>query len=148
MLIRILIAVLGIAWVVTLIGTIWLLAIAGLHPRYLISWLSIMELGMQLCAVLSIVSTAFGVISLRSGARRRAWFGFGGAFGWGVLGGVYGASIARMVLINMNPPIPFSVYAIGYAEALVVLLVGLTGTLLGLVLLSRSSPSSRVADRS
>ena len=37
----------------------------------------------------------------------------------------------------MNPPIPFAIYSQFYAEALIVLLVGLTGALLCLGLLSR-----------
>lgn len=145
--IRILTVTLGVAWAVTLIGIIWLLAIAGLHPRHLLSWLSVIELGMQLCGVLSIGSVVVGIVNLRAGARRRAVIGFASAFGWGVLGALYGASGARNVLINMNPPIPFYIYAPAYAEALVVLLVGLTGTLLGLALLSRSSSSNSGASR-
>ena len=74
------------------------------------------------------------------GTRPRPVIGVGGAFGWGALGALLGAANARNGLINMNPLIPFAIYAPFYAQALIVLLVGLTGALVGLVLLSRRRP--------
>ncbi|MDI6625742.1 MAG: hypothetical protein QME55_13505, partial [Brevundimonas sp.] len=72
--------------------------------------------------------------------RRRAVIGFAAAFGWGAVGGLLGAVSARNGLICTNDPVPFAVYAPNYAEAFLVLLIGLTGALLGLALLDRRGP--------
>ncbi|HZW16094.1 MAG TPA: hypothetical protein VFF66_07545 [Brevundimonas sp.] len=136
---RILIVALVLAWVATLAGIAWLMTRAGMRPHHAPYLLTDMDLVLKACAALSVVSAAIGIIGVRAGARRRAVLGLAGALGWGVLGGLLGAATARIGLIDLNPPIPFSVYAPGYAEALVVLLVGLTGALLGLGLLSRRS---------
>ncbi|HYC99130.1 hypothetical protein [Brevundimonas sp.] len=137
---RVLLVALGAAWVVTLAGLVWMMNLAGMRPHHALLFPIYMDLVLKACVVLSVVSAAIGIISVRAGARPRALIGVGGAFGWGVMGALYGAANARLMLINMNPPIPFAIYAPGYAEALVVLLVGLTGTLLGLALLSVRSP--------
>jgi len=84
---------------------------------------------MQTLAVLSVTSAVLGVVR----ARSRAAAGAGWALSWGVLGAILGTATARMMLINMNPPIPLSVYAPNYAEAVLVLLVGLTGAIACLV---------------
>lgn len=126
----------GFAWVVALGGLVWMMMLGGMrlgHALYLLTDLNPVETA---CVALSVVSAVIGTISLRAGARPRAVIGFAAAFGWGVLGALYGAAGARSMLINMNPPIPFSVYAPNYAAALLVLLVGMTGALLGLGLLS------------
>ncbi len=135
---RLLFVALGIAWVVALAGLVWMMNQAGMRPHDLLSFPLYIDLVLQACAVLSVVSAAVGVLGVRAGARRRAVFGIAGAFGWGVLGVLYGAAGARIGLFCMIPPIPFSAYAPAYAEALIVLLVGLTGALLGLGLLLRS----------
>ena len=130
---RILIVALGVAWIVALAGLVWMVVLAEMRPHHL-PYLPIhMDIVLKVCAVLSVVSAAIGIL----GARRRAVLGFAAAFVWGVLGALYGAANARIMLINMNPPIPFAVYAPNYAEALLVLLVGLTGAILGLALLGR-----------
>ena len=100
------IRILSIAGVVTLIGIIWLLAIAGLHPRQLLLWLSTMDPVFQLCCVLSIGSAAFSVVSLRGGSRRHAWIGVASAFGWSIVGAALSAATARTGLIAINPRSP------------------------------------------
>ncbi|MCS6626420.1 hypothetical protein N0B44_26210 [Roseibacterium beibuensis] len=138
---RILLVASVVAWVAALVGLVWMVVLAEIRPRYL-PWLLIhMDIVLQACAVLSVVSAVIGILGVRAGARRRAVTGFSAAFGWGVLGGVLGMAGARVMLINMNPPIPFYVYAPGYAQAFLVLLVGLTGAILGLVLLGRRGPA-------
>ncbi len=137
---RILIVALAIACVVALAGLVWMINLAGYAPNQLQFLLTDMDLVLKACVVLSVVSATIGIIGVRAGARRRAVIGFGGAFGWGVLGALVGAANAKNMLINMNPPIPFAVYAPNYAQALVVLLVGITGALLGLGLLSFRRP--------
>lgn len=137
---RILIVALGIAWVVALAGLVWMMALAQLRPHHALLLLIHLNFVLKSCAVLSVLSAAIGIISLRVGARPRPLIGVGGAFGWGVLGALYGAAGAQTGLIAINPPIPFAIYAPYYAEALIVLLVGLTGALIGLALLSRRHP--------
>jgi hypothetical protein len=134
---RILLIALTIAWVATLAGLVWMMALAGMRLHDVLSSLIYLDLVLKACVILSIVSAAIGIISLFAGTRPRPLIGVGGAFGWGLLGAVLGAATARNGLINMNPPIPFAIYAPFYAQALIVLLVGLTGALVGLALLSR-----------
>jgi hypothetical protein len=74
----------------------------------------------------------------RRPAPRRAWLRRG--LRLGAVGGPLGAVNARNGLICTNDPIPFATYAPNYAEAFLVLLIGLTGAILGLVLLSRRWP--------
>lgn len=126
----------GFAWVVALAGLVWMMMLGGMRPRHTLYLLTDLNPVETACVALSVVSAVIGTISLCAGARPRAVIGFAAAFGWGVLGALYGAAGARSMLINMNPPIPFSVYAPNYAAALLVLLVGMTGALLGLGLLS------------
>ena len=137
---RILLVALGIAWVVALAGLVWMMTLAQLRPHHALLLLINLQLVMTACVVLSVVSAAIGIVSLRAGARPGPWIGIGGAVGWGGLGALYGAAGAQSGLINMNPPIPFAIYSQAYAEALIVLLVGLTGALLGLGLFSRRRP--------
>ncbi|RYY22257.1 MAG: hypothetical protein EOP62_23490, partial [Sphingomonadales bacterium] len=127
MTIRILFVALAMAWVVALAGLVWMMTLAQLRPHHALLLLINLQLVMKACVVLSVVSAAIGIVSLRAGARPSPWIGIGGAFGWGGLGALYGAAGARSGLINMNPPIPFAIYSQAYAEALIVLLIGLTG---------------------
>ncbi|TAJ63899.1 hypothetical protein [Brevundimonas sp.] len=137
---RLLLGALAIAWVVALAGLVWMMTLAQLRPHHAFLLLIHLDPVMRACVALSVVSAAIGILSLRAGARPRPLIGVGGAFGWGVLGALYGAASAQNMLICINPPIPFSIYAQPYAEALIVLLVGLTGALLGLGLLGLRSP--------
>jgi hypothetical protein len=138
---RSLIVALGIAWVAAFAGLVWVMNLAGLRAHHALLLLIHLDFVLMACVVLSVVSAAIGIISVRVGARLRAVLGVVGAFGGGVLGALYGAVNAQIgVIICMNPPIPFAFYAQFYAEALIVLLVGLTGALVGLVLLSRRHP--------
>jgi hypothetical protein len=137
---RILIVALAIAWVVALAALVWMMSLAQLRPHHALLLLIDLNLVLKACVLLSVISAAIGMLSLRAGARPRLRIGVGGAFGWGALGGLYGAAGAQSGLINMNPPIPFAIYSQFYAEALIVLLVGLTGALLCLGLLSRRRP--------
>ena len=140
MTIRILLISLSLAWVVAFAGLVWMVNLAGIRPDQLRFLLTDMDLVLKACAVLSAVSAVIGILGVRAGARRRAVIGIGGAFGWGVLGALLGAASAQNGLFCMTGPIPFANYAPAYAEALIVLLVGLTGALLGLGLLGRRSP--------
>ena len=140
MTLRILIVALGVAWVAALAGLVWMVVLAGMRPRYLPYLLTDMDMVLQACAVLSVVSALIGILGVRAGARRRAVLGFAFAFGWGALGGLLGAVSARNGLHCTNGPVPFATYAPNYAEALIVLLVGLTGAILGLALLGRRRP--------
>ncbi len=137
---RILMVALAIAWVVALAALLWMMSLAQLRPHHALLLLIHLNLVLKACVLLSVISAAIGMLSLRAGARPRLWIGVGGAFGWGALGGLYGAAGAQSGLINVNPPIPFAMYSQFYAEALIVLLVGLTGALLCLGLLSRRRP--------
>lgn len=114
--------------------------LAGMRPHDLLFSLNYLDPVRGACVVLSVVSAAIGMFSIFAGTRPRAVIGVGGTLGWGVLGAVLHAASAKNGLINMNPPIPFYIYAPAYADALIVLLVGLTGALLCLGLLSRRSP--------
>jgi hypothetical protein len=133
---RILLVALGVAWVVAFAGLVWMMTLAQLRPHHALLLLIHLDFVLKACVALSVVSAAIGIISLRAGARPRPLIGVGGAFGWGVLGALYGVAGAWTGLIS----IPFAVYAPYYAEALIVLLVGLTGALLCLGLLSRRTP--------
>lgn len=126
MTIRILLVGLGVAWVATLAGLAWMMSIGRAGPEDVGFLLMYSDIVLRICAFLSVASTVIGVAA----ARPLAWIGFCAALAWGVLGGLYGAAIARSGLINMNPPIPFEVYAPSYAQALLVLLIGLTGAIL------------------
>lgn len=137
---RLLLVASVIAWVAALAGLVWMVVLAEYRPRHLPYLLTDMDMVLQACAGLSVVSAAVGIIGMRAGARRRAVTGFAGAFGWGVLGGLLGAASARNGLICTNGPVPFAIYAPNYAEAIIVLLVGLTGAILGVALLGRRSP--------
>lgn len=133
---RILLVALALAWVVALAGLVWMISLAEMRAHDVLSILIHLNFVLKACVVLSVVSAAIAIISLCVGARHRALIAVGGALGWGVLGALYGAASAQNGLIAINPPIPFAVYAPQYAKALIVLLVGLTGALLGLGLLS------------
>lgn len=134
---RILLIALTIAWVVALAGLVWMINLSGMLLHQLRYLLTDMDLVLKACVVLSVVSAAIGIVGVRAAERPRPWIGIGGAFGWGVLGSLLGAANAQNGLIAINPPIPFAIYAPFYAQALIVLLVGLTGALVGLALLSR-----------
>jgi hypothetical protein len=138
---RILLVALVIALVVALGGLVWMMTLAQLRPHHALLLLINLDPVLKTCVVLSVVSAAIGIVSARAGARPRPWIGVGGAFGWGVLGGLYGAASAHNGLVCINPPIPFAIYAQPYAEALIVLLIGLTGALVALGLLSRRRPA-------
>lgn len=127
---RLLTVALGLAWVAALVGLIWMTTLAGMRPSDLLYMLFDIDIVLNACAALSVVSAIIGIVGARAGVRRRAQLGLAGALGWGGLGGLLGAANARNMLISINPPIPFSVYAPNYAEALLILLVGLTGALL------------------
>lgn len=137
---RILLVVSVVAWVAGLAGLVWMVVLAEFRLRYLPGLLTEMDMALQACAVLSVVSAAVGILGVRAGARRRAVIGIAGAFGWGAVGGLLGAVSARNGLICTNDPIPFATYAPNYAEAFLVLLIGLTGAILGLALLGRRNP--------
>lgn len=132
--------VLGIAWAVALAGVVWMMTLAGMRPHHALLSFIDMDPVLKICVALSIASAAFGMLSGFAGSRIRARLGVGGALGWGASGALLGAADARNMLINMNPPIPFSIYAPNYAEALIVLLVGLTGAILALGLPSLRGP--------
>jgi hypothetical protein len=135
MTIRNLLIALGIGWILAAAGMVWMAGLAGIRPRHLPYLLTDMDIVMKVFVALSVVSAAMGVVR----ARTHAGVGAGWALGWGVLGALFGAATARMMLINMNPPIPFYVYAPNYATALLVLLIGLTGAILcvGLITVRR-----------
>jgi hypothetical protein len=141
MTIRILLVALGIAWAAALAGLVWMMTLAQLRPHHALLLLIDLGFVMKACVLLSVVSAGIGIVSLRAGARPGPWIGIGGALGWGVLGAAYGAAGVRSGVIAMNSTIPFAVYAQFYAEALIVLVVGLTGALLVLGLLSRRRPA-------
>jgi hypothetical protein len=136
MTIRNLLIALCLAWIVAAAGIGWLMNLAGMRPEHLPFLLIYGDIVMKGLVALSVVSAAMGVVR----ARAHAVVGAGWALGWGALGALYGAATARMMLINMNPPIPFYVYAPNYAEALLVLLVGLTGAMLCLGLIKARRP--------
>jgi hypothetical protein len=138
---RILLVALGVAWGVAFAGLVWMMTLAQLRPHHALLLLINLDPVMTACVALSVLSAAIGIISLRAGARPRPLIGVGGAFGWGVLGALYGAAGAQNGLVCINPPIPFAIYAQHYAEALIVLLIGLTGALVCLGLLSRRRPA-------
>ena len=83
----------------------------------------------------TLASALAAAISLGSGlfdARTVAWSAAFGAAVFGVLGAAYVEASFRLGLWDATTPPPFAFYAIGHAEALSVLLVGLTGALIGL----------------
>lgn len=137
---RTLLVALAIGWVAALAGLVWMMTAAGARFHHVPFFLIDMNILLKACALLSVASAVIGIVSVLVGARPRLWIGVGGAAGWGVLGGLYGAAGARSMLINMNPPIPFSIYASNYAEAFLVLLIGLTGAMLCLGLFAARSP--------
>ena len=138
---RILLVASAVAWVAALAGVVWMVVLAEMRLRYLPSLLTDMDMVLQACAVLSVVSAGVGIHGARTGARRRAVIGVAAAFGWGVLGAVLGVVSARNGLHCTNDPIAFAVYAPRYAEAFLVLLIGLTGAILGLLSLRKARPT-------
>jgi len=137
---RILLIALTIAWVATLAGLGWMMNLGGMRPHHLLLSLIHLNFVLKACVILSVVSAAIGIFSLFAGKRPRPLIGVGGALGWGVLGTLYGTASAQNGLICINPPIPFSLYAPAYADVFIVLLIGLTGALLYLGVLSRRRP--------
>ncbi len=134
---RRLLAALGLVWLAALAGVVWMMTLAGMRPHHALWLLVDTDIVLKACAALSVASAAFAIVSARTGARPRARTGVAGALAWGVLGALYGAANARSMLIDINPPIPFAVYAPNYAAALLVLLIGLTGAIPGLLSLRR-----------
>ncbi len=138
---RALFIALAITWVAALAGLVWLMAVADARLHHIPDLLIGTNPLTKVCVILSVASTVAGVISAFVGARSRPMIGVGGAFGWGALGALYAAANARNMLINMNPPIPFAVYAPNYAAALIALFLGVTGAILCLGLLALQKPS-------
>lgn len=139
--VRLLLIAAIVAWVVALVGIFWLLAISDILPEHTLSTLIDQHISARVFSVLSGLAAAAGVFSILKGARLRAGILTGVAFGWGVLGALYGALNAHYgVLYHEYEPIPLSARAPFYTDALVVLLIGLTGTIICLAMLSRRSP--------
>lgn len=129
---------LSLAWLAASAGVLWLAVVAGMRIVHVPLLLEHADYVTKALVALSVISAVLGVVRARSHARvGAAW-----ALGWGALGAIYGAATARMMLINMNPPIPFYVYAPNYAEAAFVLLIGLTGAILCLVAASLRRPAT------
>ena len=137
---RILLIAVTLAWAVAFAGLVWMLNLGGMRPHDALLLLIHLNFLLKACVILSVVSAAIGIFSLFAGKRPRPLTGVGGALGWGVLGALLGAANAQNGLICINPPIPFAIHAPAYAEALIVLLIGLTGALLCLGLLSIRRP--------
>jgi hypothetical protein len=127
-----------LAWLVALAGVVWLGSAAGMRLVHVPLLLQHADYVTKTLAALSVISATLGFVR----GPTHASVGAAWALGWGALGAIYGAATARMMLINMNPPIPFYVYAPNYAEAAFVLLVGLTGAILCLVAASLRRPAT------
>lgn len=130
----------AVAWVAALVGLVSMMMLGGMRPQDVLFLLTYMDPVLKAFAVLSVVWAAIGITSVRAGARDRAAISMLGAFGFGALGAVLGAANAPNGLICINPPIPFAIYAPDYAQALIVLLVGLSGAILCLALLAHRGP--------
>jgi hypothetical protein len=130
--------VLGLAWLAAAVGVVCLAVAADMLLVHVPLRLMHGDFVLKGLAALSVISAVLGVVR----ARTHAVIGAGWALGWGALGAVYGTATARLMLINMNPPIPFYVYAPNYAEAAFVLLIGLTGAILCLVAASLRRPAT------
>lgn len=137
MIARILLIAAAIAWAATLAGMVWMMGAAQMSLDNALAMLVHLPFMLKAFAGLAILGAAIAVVGAPRGARRRAWIGVSAAAGWGVLGALYGQANARGGLISINPPYPFAIFAVGYAEALMVLLIALTGVIAGLVFLSQ-----------
>jgi hypothetical protein len=133
---RILLIAAAVAWVATLAGLVWMVDAAGMLAADVLWVLRHLNFMPMAFVVVSGLMGVAGIVCAVLGRRAKAFIGASGAFGWGAVGALYGAAGARTGLIGMNPPIPFAVYAPSYAEALIVLLIGLTGAVLSLAVLN------------
>lgn len=138
MTVRILLIAAAIAWVAALTGLVWMMSVADIRLDDAMSMLIHLPFVEKTCAGLSCVAAAIGIVGAIKGARCRAWIGAAASSGWGVLGALYvEAGLRQGLLINMNPPIPWTVYSPYHAQTLFILMVGLTSAALCLGLLSR-----------
>lgn len=128
----------GIAWVLALSGLVWMMNAAGMSPAYLPDNLEFVSLA---CAVLAGLAGALGIVGGLIGSRVTALAGAGGAVGWGLLGALYVEMIVQQVLASVGPT-RLAVVAVSHAEALTVLLIGLTGAVVSLGLLQLRRPRS------
>ena len=130
----------AVAWVLALAGLVWMMNAAGMSPVYLPDNLNFVSTA---CTALAGLAGLLGIVGGLIGSRATALAGAGGAAGWGLLGALYVEMIVQQVLASVGPT-RLAIVAVSHAEALTVLLVGLTGAVasLGLLQLRRPRPAA------
>ncbi len=136
MTIRLLFIAAMIAWGASVWGIVWQMGVGGIPPGDLLSFLQRASFVPMVCAVMSVVLAGLGVWFAWTGSRIKALIGIGDAFVWGALGALYVEISQHSGLICIDPPIPAATYAPGHVEALLLLLIGLTGACVPLALLT------------
>lgn len=138
--IRILFIAAAVAWVAALAGLVWMTGAAELRaielPLLLIH-LDPVILGFVLASGLT---GAIGVAGAVVRDPARIQIGAGDAAVAGVSGALLVEYQMRTGLICINPPIPFAYDAVSHTQALMVLLVGLTGAVLSLAVAASRRP--------
>ncbi|MBN8551292.1 MAG: hypothetical protein J0L52_00175 [Caulobacterales bacterium] len=124
-----LLIVTAVAWLIAAALLIWMMQLAGMNPVFLIDNLGILS---TLLAGLSVLGAVLAVVGALTGSRPMALIGAGAAVGWSVLGAAYVEMIVASVVQSMGGSVSLRVTAVSHAEALLVLLIGLTGALVGL----------------
>lgn len=134
----------AVAWVATLSGLIWMLAAAEIAPDIIGPILIDLPFVEKAGAILSGLAAGFGIVGVLRGQRSRGWIGSAAALGCGVLGALHvEAGLRYGLLYNGIGPVPFPAYAHFHSQALVVLLIALTGTAVCLGLLNvRPAPGT------
>lgn len=121
-----------VAWLAAIAGLAWMMSAAGMSPAYLPDNFGFMS---GACAVLAGLAGGLGVVGGLVGSRVTALAGAGGAVGWGALGALYVEVIIQQVLASVGPT-RLAIVAVSHAEALSVLLIGLTGAVVSLGVLA------------
>lgn len=122
-----------VAWLVAIAGLVWMLIAAGMSPAYLPGNFGFIS---GAWAVLAGLAGGLGIIGGLVGSRATALAGAGGAVGWGALGALYVEFIIQQTLASVGPT-RLAIVAVSHAEALSVLLIGLTAAVVALALLQR-----------
>lgn len=124
------ILLIAFAWAVVLAGLIWMMAWAGVRAADLP--LMLRQLGFLTTGflVVSVLAAALGAGFAFIDDRAKALIGAGDALVAAAVAALVLVIEAHSGLICMNPPIPFEFYAPTYAQALLAMLIGLTGACL------------------
>lgn len=133
---RILLIAAAVAWVTALAGLVWMMDAAELRAHELPLMLIHLDPVILGFVLASGLMGAIGVAGALARDPARIQIGAGDAVVCGVAGALLVEYQMRTGLICINPPIPFAYDAVNHTQALMVLLTGLTGTVVSLGVLT------------